>query len=219
MTTTRAAEAACFVAVLLGSAAAHAQHATGPEEEGTPDAQPRHVELEARPVSGFDRPPDAEAPTIVRRPPRTLPYYDFAPIPWGYRLKMGSGRFNLLFIGTMALGIGQLASQLSSIAIATSCGNTFRVKTPDCGQHVAELEIPVVGPWIAFAGHGAAEPKWVYPFLGAIQDIGLLMVLVGATLDDKRLERDDKFFPLSPQVSVVPTLVPGNYGVGLRASF
>jgi hypothetical protein len=215
----RVAKAAWVVAMLLGSSVAHAQHGNGPDEEGTPDPQPRHVELEARPVPGFDRQADSAPARVLQRPPRTLPYYDFAPIPWGYRLKMGSGRFNLLMIGTIALGVGQLASQLSSIAVAASCGNDFRVRTPDCGKHVAELEIPVVGPWFAFAGHGASEPKWVYPFLGGIQAIGLLMVLTGATLDDKRLERDDRFFPLSREVSVVPTVAPGNYGLGLRAAF
>jgi hypothetical protein len=218
MATRRAVKAACFVAMLFGSGLARAQHATGTQEEGTPDPQPRRVELEARPVPGFG-PGEVVSATTLRRPPRTLPYYDFAPIPYGYRLKMGSGRYNLLFIGTMLLGIGQLASQLSSVAIASVCSNNFRAKTPDCGKHVAELEIPVVGPWFAFAGHGAAEPKWVYPFLGGVQAMGLLMVLVGATLDDKRLERDDRYFPLSSRVSVVPTIAPGNYGLGLRTSF
>jgi hypothetical protein len=219
MATLRAANTAWFAAILLASSAAFAQHETGSGEEGTPDPQPRRIELEQRPVAGFDRPADGPPPVVVRRPPRILPYYEWAPIPWGYKLKMGSGRFNLLLIGTMLFGGGHFATQLSSIAVGTSCSNNFRIKTPDCGKHVAELQAPVVGPFFAFAGHGAGEPKWAYPLLGGIQSMGFLMILVGATLDDKRLERDDRAYPLSTSVRLAPTIAPGNYGLGLSGSF
>jgi hypothetical protein len=204
------------VAILLASGVARAQHGTGPGEEGTPDPQPRRVELETRPTEVRQR----QEVTVVRRPPRVLPYYDWAPIPWGYRLKMGSGRYTLLLFGTLLLGTGHFASQMSSVGVAMSCSSSrFNVRTPDCGKHVAELELPVVGPWFALAGHGAGEPKWVYPILGSAQGIGFLMILVGATLDDKRLERDDRKFPLGQQVSLEPSIGPGEYGLGLRGTF
>jgi hypothetical protein len=209
---------ACFAAILLGSSVAAAQ---GSGEEGTPDAQPRRVELEAAPPSAGDKwDQHGAGPRLQRRPPRTLPYYEWSPIPWGYHLQMGSGRKTLLTVGVALLGVGHIGAQVTGFAAATvGCGAQHRLQVNDCGKHVAELQAPVVGPWLAFAGHGNSEPKWFYPILGSVQTTGFLMILVGATLNDKRLVRDDHAFPLAPQVSVAPEVAPGQYGLSLHAAF
>jgi hypothetical protein len=206
MRTVVALAAALSVAVASGAALAHPPDV---DDEGTPDAAPRAPESEIpveRPgVSGVDA-SQAGAPSYAEAPrwPSTLPYYPWARVPDGYELKMGGTRKALLVSGITVFATAHVVSAISAVTIATDCSS--------CSAHAAESAIPVVGPFFAFAAHGASDPNALYMTLGMVQVAGFAMLLAGATLDDKRLVLKDG----ARRLSLAPTFGPGAAGFALR---
>jgi hypothetical protein len=197
-----------LLAALLVSGTATAQL-----PEGTPDPRPP-----AEPPPARAEEPGPGAP---RRPPATLPYYEWAPIPHGYSLRMSGGRMALVVAGVATFATMHLASFALGIGLAASgCDR--------CGRHGGMLMIPVAGPFVAFSQQGTDDPRGLYPVLGAFQIIGLGMLMTGMTLNGRRLVREDKAFPVVSRsdrdaggvaLSFTPILAPGHAAASAGISF
>jgi hypothetical protein len=140
--------------------------------------------------------------------PRVLKdYQDGDPIPYGYHRETRA-RKGAIIGGALALGIPYLYSGLiaSAGADASSSGQSNKV---------ADLYIPVLGPFLEMANTDSATLKYMLFLDGAAQAIGAALLVYGVYVPRPVLVRNDL-----AMVTVTPMVMGhGGNGVGLVGRF
>jgi hypothetical protein len=113
-------------------------------------------------------------------PPATLPYEEGQSVPHGYRVRARPIK-PLIIAGSITFGTTYLASVLA--------GATILANGVDGGKATAPLFAPVIGPFITIgtAGSGGTTPLLVLD--GLAQLGGIVMLICGAAMEEKFLQR------------------------------
>jgi hypothetical protein len=140
-------------------------------------------------------------------PPAALPYEDGQSVPRGYRVRARPVK-SLLIAGSITFGTTYLASVLA--------GATVLANGLQDGKAASPLFAPVVGPFITIgtAGSGGATPLLVLD--GLVQLGGIVMLICGAAIEEKYLQRYAAGEASPLEALVHPDVILGPRYGGLR---